>query len=173
MVYDVSMEQCQKFLFVAFLHHQAFQSLGTISALQFFLLHAIPSNCCVLIWFHLHVSCFDVLSNTCSVAENTFIVMLAIGNFNESTSCRGQRRLLWICCHFFWNVSSRLCAAPNARHGVSFPKVQDWCKAGAKTRCKSVFYIISQGHTCKWDKCYDPAAIRNSHAHPQISQYAV
>ena len=93
---------------------------------------AVPSKCCVAIWCHSCISCFDMLSITSIVAENSFFGTLAFGNYSESTSCRGQRRLLWRCCHLFWRMSLGMCAITNGGYGVSFLTVEDCMQGRAK-----------------------------------------
>ena len=114
-------------------------------------LRAMPSNCCVLICFHSYISCFDMLNNTTSAAEYTFLGMLEFGNFGESTNCKGQHRILWRRCHLFWKISLGLCTTANVVHRVSFSKVwkaafKAWPKAG----CRAIFFIISQFQAWDW-----------------------
>ena len=77
--------------FRCFFASSGISKLGHNFCLAVFLLHAISSNCCVLIWFHLHFSCFDVLSNTCSVAENDVGFYCDVGNWQFQWEYQLQR----------------------------------------------------------------------------------
>ena len=132
MVYAPTTEQNSKNLFCCFFALSGVSKLGRNLCLAISWLLAMPSKCCVVIWCHSCISCFDIFSITSSVAENNFIGTLAFGNFSESTSCRGQRRLLWKCCHLFWRMSLGMCAIANGGYGVSFLKVEDCMQGRAK-----------------------------------------
>ena len=109
-----------KNLFSCFFALSGISKLGRNLGLAISWLLAMPSKCCVVIWCHSCIRCFDMLSITSSVAQNSFFATLAFGNFSESTSCRGQRRLLWRCCHLFWRMSLGMCAIANGGYGVLF-----------------------------------------------------
>ena len=132
MVYAPTTEQNSKNLFSCFFALSGVSKLGRNLWLAISWLLGMPSKCCVVIWCHSFISCFDMLSITSSVAENRLIGTLAFGNFSGSTSCREQCRLLWRCCHLFWRMSLGLCAIANGGDRVSFPKIEDCMQGKSK-----------------------------------------
>ena len=132
MVYALTTEQNSKKLFSCLFALLGIAKLGRNLWLAISWLLAMPSKCCVSIWCHSCISCFDMLSITPSVAENSFFGTLAFGNFSESSSFRGQCRLLWRCCHLFWRMSLGMWAIANGGYGVSFLKVEDCMQGRAK-----------------------------------------
>ena len=78
MVWNLTTEQCLKVFSLLVCIIRCFKAWAQFVSCSFLSASPPPpSNSRVLIWFYSYIGCFDILSNTCSVAENTFFAMLA------------------------------------------------------------------------------------------------